>query len=158
MTPPPVDASRAGVRHAPAWRDPEGILLVALLAAAVLVGVSGDDYALEIGFRLVLLLTLAEAWNLMAGYGGMVSLGTAAFFGIGAYVLTGLVNEASLPLALALPAAGAVSAAVAAVVSRAVFRLRGLYFTVGTLALAEAVRLFMINYNGFGGASGLFLA
>lgn len=157
MTPPPVDASRAGVRHAPAWRDPEGILLVALLAAAVLVGFSGDDYALEIGFRLVLLLTLAEAWNLMAGYGGMVSLGTAAFFGIGAYVLTGLVNEASLPLALALPAAGAVSAAVAAVVSRAVFRLRGLYFTVGTLALAEAVRLFMINYNGFGGASGLFL-
>jgi branched-chain amino acid transport system permease protein len=46
----------------------------------------------------------------------------------------------------------------ALLVSRAVFRLRGLYFTVGTLALAEALRMFMVNYGGFGGASGLFLS
>lgn len=128
-----------------------------LLGVALVVGLVGNDYALEIGFRLLLLLTMAEAWNLMAGYGGLVSLGTASFFGIGAYVLTGLVNQADAPLALALPAAGAAAALMALVVARAVFRLRGLYFTVGTLALAEALRLFMINYNGFGGATGLFL-
>ncbi len=127
---------------------------VALAAGAPLM----SDYALEIGFRLLMMITLAEAWNLLAGYGGLVSLGTASFVGIGAYALTGLVNKAGMPLALAIPAAGAAAALLAVTVSRAVFRLRGLYFTVGTLALAEALRMFMVNYSGFGGATGLFLS
>lgn len=117
-----------------------------------------SDYALEIGFRLLLLITLAEAWNLLAGYGGLVSLGTASFVGIGAYALTGLMNKVGVPFYLAIPAAGLAAALLALTVSRAVFRLRGLYFTVGTLALAEALRMFMVNYSGFGGASGLFLS
>jgi len=130
-----------------------GLLLVAGIAVPHM-----GDYALDVGFRLLLLIAIAEAWNLMAGYGGMVSLGTAAFFGAGAYALTGLVNVAGLPFLVALPLTGLVGAGLAVVVSRAVFRLRGLYFTVGTLALAEALRLFMINYSGFGGASGIFLS
>jgi branched-chain amino acid transport system permease protein len=129
------------------------LAFTALAATAPLL----SDYALEIGFRILLLVTLAEAWNLMAGYGGLVSLGTASFFGIGAYALTGLMNKAGAPLALALPLAGVCAALLALLVSGAVFRLRGLYFTVGTLALAETARLFMINFNGFGGATGLFL-
>ncbi|MBE2245014.1 MAG: branched-chain amino acid ABC transporter permease [Burkholderiaceae bacterium] len=150
-------SASAAPRGAPWWRD-AGFAVVALLSGiAVLFGVVGDDYGLEIGFRLLLFVTLAEAWNLMAGYGGLVSLGTASFFGVGAYVLTGLVNRAEAPLVLALVVAGLAAALMAVLVSRAVFRLRGLYFTVGTLALAEALRLFMINYNGFGGATGLFL-
>ena len=153
-TPGPV-AARTG---APLWRDAEFGVVAALFVLAVVLGAVGGDYTLEIGFRLLLFVTLAEAWNLMAGYGGLVSLGTASFFGVGAYVLTGLVNRADAPLAVALLAGGIAAAAMAAVVSRAVFCLRGLYFTVGTLALAEALRLFMINYNGFGGATGLFLA
>ena len=142
---------------APQW---QARWLALPLAFAVLAGLAPmlSDYALEIGFRILLLVTLAEAWNLLAGYGGLVSLGTAAFFGIGAYALTGLVNKLGAPLAVALPLAGVCSALLALAVSRAVFRLRGLYFTVGTLALAEATRLFMINYNGFGGATGLFLS
>jgi branched-chain amino acid transport system permease protein len=110
------------------------LILPAAFVALALAGPALSDYALEIGFRLLLLITLAEAWNLLAGYGGLVSLGTASFFGIGAYALTGLVNQTGIPLALAIPAAGASAALLAALVSRAVFRLRGLYFTVGTLA------------------------
>jgi branched-chain amino acid transport system permease protein len=132
------------------------ILPTAFVALAVAAPMM-SDYALEIGFRLLMMITLAEAWNLLAGYGGLVSLGTASFVGIGAYALTGFVNKAGLPLVMAIPAAGAAAAVLAVVVSRAVFRLRGLYFTVGTLALAEALRMFMVNYGGFGGATGLFL-
>lgn len=117
-----------------------------------------SDYALEIGFRLLLVLILAEAWNLLAGYGGLVSLGTASFVGIGAYALTGSINKLGLPIAVAILVAGFCAALLALLVSRAVFRLRGLYFTVGTLALAEALRMFMVNYSGFGGASGLILS
>ena len=144
-------------RYATADFMPILVACALLLVAAVAVPQMGD-YALEVGFRLMLLITLAEAWNLMAGYGGMVSLGTAAFFGAGAYALTGLVNVMGLPFLAALPLTGLVGAALAIAVSLAVFRLRGLYFTVGTLALAEALRLFMINYGGFGGASGIFLS
>lgn len=134
------------------------ILVPTFLMALAIASQGFSDYALEIGFRLLVMITLAEAWNLLAGYGGLVSLGTASFVGIGAYALTGLVNKASCPLYLAIPAAGLAAALLALLVSRAVFRLRGLYFTVGTLALAEALRMFMVNYGGFGGASGLFLA
>jgi branched-chain amino acid transport system permease protein len=134
------------------------ILIPALLLLLAIVGQGFSDYALEIGFRLLVMITLAEAWNLLAGYGGLVSLGTASFVGIGAYALTGLVNTVHAPLYLAIPVAGCAAALLALLVARAVFRLRGLYFTVGTLALAEALRMFMVNYAGFGGASGLFLA
>jgi branched-chain amino acid transport system permease protein len=131
------------------------VLLVIFAALALLSGWAGD-YALELGFRLLVLMTLAEAWNLLAGYGGLVSLGTASFVGLGAYVLVGLMNRGA-PLVFAWAAAGGAAALLALLVSRAVFRLRGLYFTVGTLALAEALRLFMVNYQPFGGAVGLFL-
>lgn len=141
---------RLGTRSLP-------VLVPAILLALVAAPLGMSNYALEIGFRLLVLITLAEAWNLLAGYGGLVSLGTASFVGIGAYALTGLVNKAGVPLAAAIPLAGLASALMATAVSRAVFRLRGLYFTVGTLALAEALRMFMVNYSGFGGASGLFL-
>jgi len=131
-------------------------LLIVFLALALLSGWF-SDYALELGGRVLLLMTLAEAWNLLAGYGGLVSLGTASFVGVGAYVLVGVMNRgAGLPLACL--AAGLAAAALALLVSRAVFRLRGLYFTVGTLALSEALRLFMINFQPLGGATGLFLS
>jgi branched-chain amino acid transport system permease protein len=133
------------------------LLLPSCLVALAVTAPAMSDYALEIGFRLLVLMTLAEAWNLLAGYGGLVSLGTASFVGVGAYVLTGLVNKAGMSPLLAIPLAGVAAALMALLVARAVFRLRGLYFTVGTLALAEALRLFMVNFSGLGGASGLFL-
>jgi branched-chain amino acid transport system permease protein len=139
-------------------RNVSKIVVPTLLMALAIASQGFSDYALEIGFRLMVMITLAEAWNLLAGYGGLVSLGTASFVGIGAYALTGLVNNAHLPLYLAIPGAGFAAATLALLVSSAVFRLRGLYFTVGTLALAEALRMFMVNYDGFGGASGLFLS
>ena len=73
------------------------LLVPALFLSAAVIGPALGDYALELGFRLALLLVLAEAWNLLAGYGGMVSLGTASFFGVGAYVFTGLLNHSSVP-------------------------------------------------------------
>ena len=116
-----------------------------------------DDYALQIGFRLLIFIVLAEAWNLLAGFTGLVSLGSAAFVGVGAYVLTGLINKVGVPLAPSLLLCGTAGAALALLVAPAMFRMRGLYFTVGTLALAEVLRLLMVNVPFFGGASGLFL-
>lgn len=158
ITPKSTPQSRTAVGHSSAGDFLPLIIAAALLLLLGFIVPKMGDYALEVGFRLVLLVTLAEAWNLMAGYGGMVSLGTAAFFGAGAYALMGLVNVLGVPSWVAVPITGFAGAGLALIVSRGVFRLRGLYFTVGTLALAEALRLFMVNYGGFGGASGLLLS
>ena len=116
-----------------------------------------DDYVLQIGYLVLQLAGLGTAWNLLAGYTGMVSLGTAAFVGLGIYTVAELDKHAGAPRVVAFLAAGLVAASFAILVSPAMFRLRGLYFTVGTLGLAEAVRLFMVNSPLFGGASGIFL-
>ena len=113
-----------------------------------------DDYGLQIAFRVLIYLTLAESWNLLAGAVGLVSLGTSCFIGLGAYVAFGLLNSIDAPLPVVLLGCALAGGALAALVSPALFRLRGLYFTVGTLALAELLRLTMVNVSAFGGAMG----
>jgi branched-chain amino acid transport system permease protein len=131
------------------------MVAIALIAVAVRPLLGG--YAIEIGYRLLLYCALGEAWNLLAGYGGLVSLGSASFIGAGAYVAVGLLNGFDPGFPAALVGSAVIAALLAAVVAPAVFRMRGLYFTIGTLALGEALRLFMVNYPGFGGATGIFL-
>ena len=116
-----------------------------------------DDYGLQIAFRVLIYLTLAESWNLLAGAVGLVSLGTSCFVGLGAYVAFGLLNNIDAPLPLVLFGCALAGGGLAALVSPALFRLRGLYFTVGTLALAELLRLTMVNVSAFGGAMGIFM-
>lgn len=135
----------------------EAILIIAVSAALWLAPAVLDDYGLQIGFRVLVYLSLAEGWNLLTGYTGLVSLGTSCFVGLGAYVAFGLLNHAGLGLPLALAISAAAGAALAGIVAPALFRLRGLYFTVGTLALAELVRLLVVNLPMFGGATGLVL-
>ena len=134
--------------------------MAVLLAAFVLLWFApsfAGDYGLQIAFRVLIYLTLAESWNLLAGSAGLVSLGTSCFVGLGAYVAFGLMNAFDVPLPLVLACCAVAGGALAALVSPALFRLRGLYFTVGTLALAELLRLIMVNVSAFGGASGIFL-
>ncbi|MCK1394360.1 branched-chain amino acid ABC transporter permease [Bradyrhizobium sp. 1] len=137
-----------------------------LVEVAVLVGALGvlwfvpdfaGDYWLQLGFRTCVYLVLAQGWNLMAGSAGLVSLGTSSFIGLGAYAALGLLNRVGAPLPLALLICATAGGVLAALVSPALFRLRGLYFTVGTLALAELLRLLMVNVSAFGGATGIIL-
>ena len=132
---------------------PVAIVLVALAAAPSWVG----DYGTQILFRVAVGLVLAQAWNLLAGQAGLVSLGTSAAVGVGGYVYMYLANTLHASVWLGLGAAAAAGAAVAAAAAPGLLRLRGLYFTVGTLALAECLRLLMINVERFGGATGFFL-
>lgn len=140
--------SRVGVRDL--------IVLVALGGIAWLLPFVLGAYPQEVGFRILQLGALASAWNLIAGYTGLVSLGSAAFFGLGVYTMA-FSSNAGIPLPLCILVAVAIAVAFAVVVSPALFRLRGLYFTVGTLALAEALRIFVLNSPWFGGQAGVFL-
>ncbi|MFM2406850.1 MAG: hypothetical protein RL223_4730 [Pseudomonadota bacterium] len=100
---------------------------------------------------------LAMMWNLLAGYGGMVSVGQQAFFGLGGYVMLALGNLAGLNPFLAIPLAAAAAAVLAVPVSRIAFRLQGGYFAIGTWVIAEVFRLTLANIPAVGGGSGTSL-
>jgi branched-chain amino acid transport system permease protein len=99
----------------------------------------------------------AMMWNLLAGYGGMVSIGQQAFFGIGGYVMLMLGNLAGMNPFLAIPLAALAAGLVAVPVSWVAFRLQGGYFAIGTWVIAEVFRLSFANLSIVGGGSGTSL-
>ena len=99
----------------------------------------------------------AMTWNLMAGYGGMVSIGQQAYFGLGGYVMLALGNFLNVNPFVAIVLGACVAAAVAVPVSRIAFRLQGGYFAIGTWVIAEVFRLTMANISAVGGGSGTTL-
>ena len=86
------------------------------------------------------LLALAQMWNLLAGYAGLVSIGQQAFIGLGAYGLFVAADHLGLPPILAVVAATVFGGLVALVTSLFVFRLQGGYFAIGTWVIAEVIR------------------
>jgi branched-chain amino acid transport system permease protein len=100
-------------------------------------------------------VALAQMWNLLAGYGGLLSVGQQAFVGIGAYTLVALGLHAGINPFVVIPLAGLVAGLVAIPTAALVFRLRGAYFAVGTWVVAEVFRLLISNSSAWGGGSGL---
>jgi branched-chain amino acid transport system permease protein len=89
-------------------------------------------------------ITLAESWNIVGGYAGQVNLGHAAFFGAGALVTRALWT-AGTNVILAMLAGAAVAVAFGLAIGVPAFRLRGAYFAIGTLVLAEILRITVGN-------------
>lgn len=99
----------------------------------------------------------AMMWNLLAGYGGMVSIGQQAYFGLGGYGMLILGNFAGINPFVAVPLAAAATALIAVPVSRVAFRLQGGYFAIGTWVISEVFRLSFANMSVVGGGSGTSL-
>jgi branched-chain amino acid transport system permease protein len=102
-------------------------------------------------------LALAQLWNLLAGYAGLVSVGQQAFVGLGGYALFYLTGPANMNVYLALLLAGPFAGLMAIPVSFAVFRLRGAYFAVGTWVVSEVFSLLASLIGVLGAGSGLSL-
>jgi branched-chain amino acid transport system permease protein len=119
-----------------------GTLLAAGFAALPLVTQRSD--LLNLGVQIFLAVALAQSWNLLGGYAGQITLGHAAFFGLGALV-TRTLWVGGAPLYLALPAGALVAMAFGVLIGVPAFRLRGAYFAIGTLALAEILRITVGN-------------
>jgi branched-chain amino acid transport system permease protein len=119
-----------------------GIVLAAAFAALPILTTRSD--LLNLGVQIFLAIVMAESWNLLGGYAGQINLGHAAFFGLGALV-TRLLWVGGAPLVLALVAGALVATAFALIIGAPAFRLRGAYFAIGTLALAEILRITVGN-------------
>jgi len=103
------------------------------------------------------MLALAQCWNLLAGYAGLISVGQQAFVGLGGYLLFALTLLGGIDPLLAIPIAGVVSALFALPTALIVFRLHGAYFAIGTWVVAEVYRLVFAQVKLLGGGTGTSL-
>jgi branched-chain amino acid transport system permease protein len=132
--------------------------LAALALLAVVPAVVSNPYVLHMLILCLLWTVLGQSWNLLGGYTGQVSFGHAAFFGIGAYTTGILVKTGMSPAAAwwGLLLGGLAAAAASAVIGWICFRLRGPYFALLVLALAEVLRLVALNWKQLtNGAEGI---
>lgn len=130
-----------------------GALLIVLVALPLIAGRG----VVQDMFFILTMLVLAQFWNLLAGYGGLVSIGQQAFVGIGAYALFGAVILAGIDPVPAILISGLAALALAVPTAFFAFRLNGAYFAIGTWVIAEVVRLLMAQVKPLGGGTGTSL-
>jgi branched-chain amino acid transport system permease protein len=134
-------------------------LLFAVAVVAVLASLPlwGSTTQMRLMVEFFYFLALAQTWNLLAGYAGLVSVGQQAFVGLGSYAFLSTTVFFGVPPLVALPIAGLVAAIVAVPSAFLMFRLHGAYFAIGTWALAEVFRLFFTQVKIFGAGTGMSL-
>jgi branched-chain amino acid transport system permease protein len=132
-----------------------GAVVVLLLLPAVL-----SSYAVTVFIFIFFYAYLGQAWNIVGGYAGQLSAGHAAFVGVGAYASALLAARAGLTPWIGMFVGGALSALLGALVGYLGFRfgLRGFYFVLLTVALAEICRIAALNTDAVGGALGYYIS
>ncbi len=131
-----------------------GLVVLALLGVAP--GML-SPFMIQFLINVFMLAALAESWNIIGGFTGYASFGNVAFFGIGAYTTGVLLTRAGLSFALALPAAGITAMVFAALVGLPILRLKGHYFAIATLGVAETMREIVYNLEVTGAGTGLVM-
>lgn len=105
--------------------------------------------------EILVVITLAQSWNLLAGYAGLLSLGHHAFVAVGGYALFVVTRDLPVNPYVMVPLTGFFAAALALALAPILFRLRDVYFAVGMWVAAEALRLLFIRWDHVGGISGM---
>ncbi len=131
-----------------AWLALAAAVLVLALAPGYLA--PGEQRTLASVFMFVV---LAQGWNLIGGFAGYPSFGNAAFFGLGGYTTAVLMAKAHAGFWVTLPAAAAIGVLFAVLIGIPVLRLRGHYFAIATLGVAEGMREVVINVPGLTGGN-----
>ena len=141
------------MRRQPRWST----LAVAVLAAAAvaLPLVVANRFAIDIAIRVLLFAFIGVAWNLMGGYAKQLSLGHAAYFGLGAYTSTILLIRFDVSPWVGMLAGGVVAMLASLPIGALCFRLRGPYFAIATIATAQVLMLLFLKFRDFAwGAEG----
>jgi branched-chain amino acid transport system permease protein len=132
------------------------LLALVLLAAAFAFTRSVDNrYVYFASYVVLQYIVLATAWNILGGYTGYVNFGTGAFFALGVYTSVFLIQAFKAPLPVQIVAGGLVSGLLGLGIGYLTLRLRGVFFSIATLALAVVLETVMINWDYVGGAKGI---
>lgn len=136
-----------------------GITLALLVGLAVLPLASRGPYLLHVLIVSVLYAAVGQAWNLLGGYAGQLSIGHIMYFGVGAYAGGVLWTTFQISPWLAIPAGGALAALLGLLVSYISLRygLRLDYYALFTLAISQILRVIALNTQALGGAEGIYI-
>jgi branched-chain amino acid transport system permease protein len=128
-----------------------------LVAATILVGSRVSGYYYLAAYTILQFIVLSTAWNILGGYGGYVNFGTAGFFAAGCYTTIVLNKLFQLPLLIDMSAAAAIAGLMGFGTGYLTLRLRGVFFSIATLALAIVLQTVVINWSFVGGARGVYV-
>jgi len=134
------------------------LILLLILLSLICVPLFGDLFYTRFFTRIMIYAIVALSLDLILGYGGMVSLGHAAFFGLGAYTIGILAQHGVQSALVSWPAAMIVSAMVALIIGAISLRTSGVYFIMITLAFAQMLYYFFFSLEDYGGSDGMPLA
>jgi branched-chain amino acid transport system permease protein len=126
-----------------------------VVAGVVLTGLVENRYLFFATYVILQYIVLATAWNILGGYAGYVNFGTSAFFGLGAYSAIVLIRAYHAPLPVLLLCGGLISGLLGLGIGYLTLRLRGIFFSIATFALAVVLQTVMINWEYVGGAKGI---
>ena len=134
-------------------------LLLALLVALIAAPWLANDYLLTVLITILYFAYTGQAWNVMMGFAGQLSLGHAIYVGLGAYATAALYVHFGIGPWLGLPVAIAVAVVCGAIIGFLAFRfgVAGVYFAILTIAFAEFARIGFDHFTWVGGSSGIFL-
>jgi branched-chain amino acid transport system permease protein len=133
-------------------------VLVALSILGVgllLTGVMENRYVYFATYVILQYIVLATAWNILGGYTGYVNFGTPAFFALGAYTATFLMLAFKAPFLVLLLAGGLIAGLLGLGLGYLTLRLKGVFFSIATLALTVVLQTLIINWEFVGGAKGI---
>jgi len=130
------------------------LLLICLIVLPLFIK---HAYFMHVMIMVFIYAIVAEAWNILGGYTGQISLGNAMFFGVGAYTSSILLINFKVNPWLGLMLGGICAVILAILVGFPVFRLRSHYFVIATLAAGEIIMAVFLNWNYVKGATGLEL-
>jgi branched-chain amino acid transport system permease protein len=135
------------------WGGAILFLAVALLMTQVI----GNQYPFFAGYVILQFIALAVAWSILGGYAGYVNFGTSAFFGMGVYTAVFLFKAVGAPLAMQIAAAAVVGALMGLALGLLTLRMRGIFFSIATIALTIVIETTITNWRYVGGAAGIQL-
>jgi len=141
------------VKHLHFWLA-VGLCVILVFAASRLVT---NDYFFFAGYVVLQYIVLATAWNILGGYTGYINFGTSGFFAIGAYSSVVLHKLWGPPIPVLILVGGVLAGAVGLGMGGLTLRLKGVFFAIGTLALAIVVQTFITNWDFVGGSRGVYI-
>lgn len=116
-----------------------------------------NEYIFFAGFVILQFVVLATAWNILGGYAGYVNFGVPAFFAVGAYTAVVLFKSISAPLVVQIIGGGILAGLLGFMVGLLTLKLRGIFFSIATVALVFILETVVMNWRYVGGATGLQL-
>jgi branched-chain amino acid transport system permease protein len=126
-----------------------------VLAAVAMAKLRVNPYIYFAGYVVLQYVVIATAWNILGGYAGYVNFGTPAFFALGAYTAVFLIQSMRAPLPVLIVGGGLVSGLLGLGIGYLTLRLRGVFFSIATLALSIVVQTMMVNWEYVGGSRGM---